>query len=946
MAAVVNQWNSPQIGGGVLSYTGGYHDGLTVIQTAHSAGNTLAVFVGMTNTPNGGNAPTIMNPPVAYVADDAHNFWVPLVTSAKLGAYRGSIWACTNARQGDPATGKTQVSISATGRTLIVGACVVEFSGMPALAQLSGMESSSFTNSGTTVTASGTASGTAWGFSMCASLGNITVTPTSPWTALTAFQAANGIYGVNMVPMWGSIPSGAQSVTFTSSVTEGMTVCLGGILQSPVTPVQPNPNAPLFKVEAAFGANPGDITAMPSWTDISQYAMDENGSTTLRTSRGRDYELTAPEAGEIELLVDNHTGVFNPANTTGPFYPHVALQLPLRVSAYINGRWHWVGNGRTTRLPQQWPDPQWGMSPLTAYDGMGVLANATLFSAYIQEILTDGPYSYHPLGESYTEANGLPFANLAPGNPRPMLGLDGNPGGAVTLLTTGQQLSLVGDTGSGVGISGLSSVISSWSAGLLYTDPNFPQYTANGLTVEFWAITPIGTVPTWITPLISLIGSPGNYCTPPIMGPLKAELLNYQVSGPGTQVLAADNTGASGNTAFTTIVSPTDVNPHHYVLLISGNVNPTFQLYFDGVSVGSWTSSVGVSSDLAGMIVGPATIYGANIKAFNYVIGHVATYASLLTQAQITDHFNAGLAAFSGETAVTRFSHLMTWAGTGLAAASDQGSAAPLMGVCDTISGQAVSDAIADVTTSEGGTNYVAADGAVFYQSRTALYNKKPKWVFGDFATSGYSDIYLDTYLDAAEIPYLADESFDMDVTYLYNRIQAQRQISSQQVSVDLVSPITGLPTGALTTQTYTDLGADVIAFDATSEAEYAVRGSLSGTVYTTSDEDAYDWANWKLNKYKQPSFRVPTIQIDAASNPSVWDAMLSVEQGDVVTVNRRPLGAPAYSVLGVVQKIELEAGPGVGTFTLAISPYSIEANVLQLGRAGFNTLGSSRVGW
>jgi hypothetical protein len=120
----------------------------------------------------------------------------------------------------------------------------------------------------------------------------------------------------------------------------------------------------------------------------------------------------------------------------------------------------------------------------------------------------------------------------------------------------------------------------------------------------------------------------------------------------------------------------------------------------------------------------------------------------------------------------------------------------------------------------------------------------------------------------------------------------------------------------------------------------------LSETIEVTSDQDSYDWANWNLAKYKQPAFRVKTIVLTPSADTSIWPVALGVEQGDVVKVNRRPVGGAPYSIVGVVQKVEHTVGPGSWVTTLTISPYTIEANVLQLGVAGFNSVTTNRIGW
>src|SRR6266567_1058480 len=123
-------------------------------------------------------------------------------------------------------------------------------------------------------------------------------------------------------------------------------------------------------------------------------------------------------------------------------------------------------------------------------------------------------------------------------------------------------------------------------------------------------------------------------------------------------------------------------------------------------------------------------------------------------------------------------------------------------------------------------------------------------------------------------------------------------------------------------------------------------RGPLEQDVETTSDQDAYDRANWSLAKYSQPQLRANQIELDPASNPSIWPVALGVEQGDVVTVNRRPIGAATISLQCIVQKVEHEIGPSRWRTTVTLSPYFPEANVIQLDNSPHNTPGSGVLAW
>jgi len=353
------------------------------------------------------------------------------------------------------------------------------------------------------------------------------------------------------------------------------------------------------------------------------------------------------------------------------------------------------------------------------------------------------------------------------------------------------------------------------------------------------------------------------------------------------------------------------------------------QLFVDAVSAGSGSSSgVAIASDICGIIVGPATNFfnvNFNWNAFEYTMGQVAVYSYVLNSQQITNHYLVGHnGAFGNDDAVTRFAWLMNWGASGVPKAASPASPTPIMGAADSLEGQSNTTAIDDVTGSEGGMYYGDAAGNATYWSRQYIYNRSAKWTFGDGG--------------GGEIPYEPSQTFDFDITYLYNEVSGARQISQNQETVN-----TDL--GAVTQQVVDD-GVQIVVADAASKAQYLRRNGLDLTFFTTSDEDVYDGVNWSLAKYKQANFRVPSISLNPAGNSNVWPAALGIEQGDIVKVIRRPIGGPSYTVMGIVQKIEHDAGPEHWETTISISPYGIEANVLQIGQAGFNTLGTNGVGW
>lgn len=893
--------------------------GLFNVPISNAAGHALVCYIGW-------NAVAFPSSPVASVADDAHNFWIPLVTTGTGFRMRGAIWIAPNAQ---PAT---FVSIATTLPVSSLTATVAELPALPLLSQQGFTPQFSASDAASSRSVSTSAASPVYAFSMAVTGTNTAAVnvPGSPWTALPPvsvndpFTGAGGPADLTVTPLWGIFPAGTVSAAFTATATLPFDVAMAAILQTPAPIVFKNPNWPALKVEAAFGYQPGDPTAMPSYTDITTRAQNGQGETTITMSRGRGYELTQPEAGDGSIWFDNHDGALTPLNSASSFFPNVVLECPVRVTAIWNNRLYGVGKIAVDKWPQQWPNPQWGMSPMEGSDAMGVLANLTMFSAYQSEVLLDGPYAYWTCDESYGEANGLPFGNLAPANQKPLLGVDGTfSTPKATPLQTGQTLNMQGDTGSGIGVSSGSNNATLPSAGALCVDPGLPQ-PANGLTVEFWASVDPASVNS-STPLVTLAGPSSNY-------PVRAGQVRFQVGSVSlgtnllkTQVILGDFQGnflIDQNGAM-----PADGAVHHHIftLSVTGSTT-TVTHYLDGAFDRSFsTSAVNAANDVYELIAGPAIVFPFGAFPYNYALGHIAVYGKVLSNQRIAAHYECGGLGFSGDSAFLRFKRIMAWGQSALPKAADNGSPSPLIGVADTLEGQDQSSALYDVMTSEGGAAYADGQGNVWYQSRVYLYNKQPKWTFGDNPSGG-------------ETPYDPATNFDYDNAFLYNQVQASRQIA-QSVTI-----ATNTQQGSLVQQ-FANMGAQETVSDLTSEMEYKRRNSLQQTILTTSDQDVADRANWSLAKYKQPSFRLPSIILRPSETAGIWPVALGVEQGDVVKVIRRPLGAPSYTVIGVVQKVEHEIGPDNWQVTLAISPLNIEQNVLLVGSGSFGTLAEG-IGW
>jgi hypothetical protein len=569
------------------------------------------------------------------------------------------------------------------------------------------------------------------------------------------------------------------------------------------------------------------------------------------------------------------------------------------------------------------------MTNVAASDAMGVLANLTLYSCLQATVLLDNPYAYWPLGESYGEANGLPFDNLGAGDPsgapQPMIGYDGQSSNSAP-LSTGLSLNLQGDQGSGIGMSGLTTNPALWGSGAICIDPALANNLGSTITIEFWAS--LDTTPpsggSFVIPLVSLLGSPTNFGSGG--GPVRMQVSVKSTSGNiyDTQFTLADFNGNSFTSSAFSYANDGNLHHHVFVVEFSGGTWDISHYLDGGFDTTVTNSTVGQNIDYNSVVIGPALITPLTSNPYNYTIAHVAIYNTSLALARIQDHHNAGVNGFQLETALMRFKRIMAWSQTHLPMAATNPSAAPLMGAAFAVEGQAATDAFNDLLVSEGGWPYADAAGNTWWASRASFYNRSAKWVFGDNPANG-------------ETPYAPTQSFDFDNAYLYTQVQGSRQVG--QSTVDTTS------SKGVLSQVFQDTGAIARVSSKTAGLAYGNRNALQQSIVTSSDQDVYDRAHWSLQKYSQSSFRVPQITIDAASNPALWPVVLGVEQGDIVQVNRRPLGAAPYTMTGIVVQVHLEIGPNKGQVTLGIVPYNIEATIAQVDNPPFNTLANG-IGW
>lgn len=293
------------------------------------------------------------------------------------------------------------------------------------------------------------------------------------------------------------------------------------------------------------------------------------------------------------------------------------------------------------------------------------------------------------------------------------------------------------------------------------------------------------------------------------------------------------------------------------------NVNGTVS----SATSGSWASTVSLSfSDLALRWGGSGTVTFAHLS-----INRGSISPSL--------YYSIGATALSGESTGTRFSDLVNlYSGFSyLPYSADYGK--------EFMQGAAVTnvnmfEALQTIADTEGGTWYVDSNGYATFKDRwNRLQKLVPSVIFGDGAG--------ETAYDGGDL------TINYDPTYVIN-----------QASVTRLN------------------GVSVSAQDQTSVANYFPR-SYDRTIQNLSDSTVSDAAYFILSRYKDPHARPEQVKLTPARNPSIWATALGLEIGDLVRVNKRPLGAPAISIDCFIERIEhsFDAVSGDWITTVTLSP-------------------------
>lgn len=376
-----------------------------------------------------------------------------------------------------------------------------------------------------------------------------------------------------------------------------------------------------------------------------------------------------------------------------------------------------------------------------------------------------------------------------------------------------------------------------------------------------------------------------------------------QLDGGATLYLVLGTTSAGKLTAsfstpssgvvytLTSSATVTDGLTHHVAIrqtTVGGGTTAT--LFLDGASVAT-TSMSSNQRDLTQFTIGGGLVN----SAFAGTLSHVAVYSGPeISATRIQQHYLAGSTGFSGERSDQRVQRLATYAGVPTSDVVVETGLSTSITNQDT-AGQQPIQLMQDVTSTEGGVLFDAGNGKLTFHARSHRYN--------------------------------AASSLTLSTAYREIMPSLEPRLDDQ----DLVNDVSASRTGGVAAR----------VVDTSSVAEYGTyREDIQ--LLTTSDNEVFDAASWKVYTASSPQVRVPTAEVELSLlSSSQTTALLSREIGDRITLSGLPVQAPAPSMDFFIEGWTETVADFTYRIVFNLSSASL-SGVWQLDSSTYSVLGTS----
>jgi hypothetical protein len=805
------------------------------------------------------------------------------------------------------------------------------------------------------------------------------------WSSLTQVTASSAVE----IEQHGryKATSAGETTSWTSSPAVNFAGVLIAFRQTGVAPSQPNANWPALQVQLGLGFDMRTPLPAVEWTSL----IDRLAG--LSTAHGIQAEMGAPQAGETDLDLRNNDGALTPrpaadtgtaagagttsyivipdataaswsvgdwaviktsagvvrATTTGDYAVRITakpsafgftnltftpaltaatatndtvtacpidMYLPARMLATWDGRTYPIYTGQVERWPQRTSDAYHVGVPAVGTDALATLTAETV-TPLRGEILRRRPWAYWPCDDS----SGAPGAQNVSGRTVTQLiqrlSKDGA-GSAEAAFGSDTRLNglngINGDPGTGWEQSGL--VAADTTEGYcLRGDLDNPPAISGGITIYVCArIQKIQFGPIVHEPTIFIIknSDPGGGGTGAMLQ-LACDQTNPglgQISVWDKDTHARTDTLSAGPIDFTNTFIDLAVTftRTSWTCYVNGNVAEL------GGEVFSGSCDLQAHFDIFSAM-GEADQFFNGTMALG-TISHIAIWDRVLSAAELATISSVRVFAGSGK----EFTHerikrkLATsgWKGARIVSAGD-------VLLSDDVGneGRSVADMTNEVASTEASLTYVDAGGYLRVESRAVAADKVPQLVLGEDTASG-------------EVPYVPGLEYDYDPTFVYNHTEVERTAAVWD---------TDTPQGFASSVTLH------VAEDSLSKDRYGLR-TLSKDARLYNPDDAAALAEWLLSKYRLPQLRISTVTIDPTAYPAAWPGVLGVEVGDLVTINRRPLNAPATSTQCLVLKVQHDVTTSPTRWALTLTLATADPGTLVLSDAVRGIVGDNSFGW
>jgi hypothetical protein len=330
---------------------------------------------------------------------------------------------------------------------------------------------------------------------------------------------------------------------------------------------------------------------------------------------------------------------------------------------------------------------------------------------------------------------------------------------------------------------------------------------------------------------------------------------------------------------------------HHVAVTIdwSGSTR-IIKGWLDGIQLVDETSSYQPGAETRAVNIGRQATAAADY--FEGDISEIVFYDRVLTEAEVLEHFNAGSESLPEQLTSARVDGVLDSVGWVSPAPSIDTGQTTILELAASTDDNAL-DIIRSADTTEQGLFFIGPDGVPTFRSRHyRLLNQNT-------SQATFSD-------DGLNLPY-SDIIFSFDNEKLVNDV------------------------------TVTDGTNEVQLQDSASIAKYG-RRSQSFTILTADANELSDTALYLLTKLSEPTLRVDTLVLQPRTDVDLWEAVLGLDIGDLVTVQKTLEGDSIDADFHIEAISHSVSAAKEWTTTWQLSP-ATEGTFWVLGVAGFSEL-------